>query len=394
MKRENLRLALWLWLSQLLLALTCAFFDWTHLSLWDSMWYRHIVDNGYSDTLTPGGFQGGNVGFFPGYPLLGWLFKNLFQVGTDAGLLFASSSMAFLTWAYFAEYMDQRGASDKSGKLMWFWIYPFAFFFVLAYSDSLSTAMLLGYVLFSDRWLKAVTSPEPSAPGSMEPWIWFGLAAFHGFGMSFTRILNVLLTVYPVIRAFQLGASRGILARTLLLMAVALSGAGSFFAYCAVRFGAWNFYFITEHKIWGWSGALFQWDKLLPPMALFNFSRPFSGDTVGRYVTMFFAVYFCFALLSIIRRRRFREPFTAVFLVCGMFFGAYFLGRTTWAWSGMGRYLIPVWMLFLPEWRLPGLPGLSGATGVRRLAWGLLALALLIFQIVFAALFARNGWVA
>ncbi|MBS1958064.1 MAG: hypothetical protein JST80_01200 [Bdellovibrionales bacterium] len=390
MNHNNLRIAFYLWLAQFFVAICCAFFDWHHLAIWDGKWYGHIVDFGYQSVLSPDPDKKfGNVGFFPGYPVFASLWKMIFQVSTDAALLIGSSIASLLTWFYFAEYLDVRGDSKKLGNLLWMWVWPFSFLFVCGYSESTNAATVMGFVLFSEKWILSLSESKPEAP--RKSWMWFALACFHGYAMTATRLLSVLFVFYPFLRALQLRPTITTLSKSFLIALVSVMGMISFFVFCHYEFGAWNFYYISEERVWA---TYVDWGKLFPPYELFDFERPLRADTLGKYLTIAFGFYFCYLTYDITKNKKFRSQIAALYLVCGMFWGAYLIGRTSWQFKGMGRMLIPIMLLLMPDFKLPDCTSIKGFPAVKRAAWGFLWMILFILQVVYAAKFARNGWVA
>jgi hypothetical protein len=125
--------------------------------------------------------------------------------------------------------------------------------------------------------------------------------------------------------------------------------------------------------------------KLFPPRTLFNFSRPFHADTVGKYITVLTGVFLTWQALRAIKEKRFSDPYFIVVLVSGMLWGETLLGRTSWDFSGMGRYLIPVLALNLPFFKID--PKLNWK-------WIAICAVMIGFQIAYALKFGRHGWVA
>ncbi len=361
-----------------ILVLACAFFNFHSLTNWDGDWYRHLVTFGYSavHAADPNMEGKGNVGFFPGYPILAWLLKKILGFGTDlfptdAALLLVSNGFAILTWFYIGKWLELFNAANVRFRMLLLAFYPYTFFFNVTYTESLFTAMMMGFLYFSEKMVREEDSGKA--------WLYFGIAFAHGFWMDLTKILGIVMVVYPLIRSFQLKR------HPIKSLLVATSGALSplfFFLYCKEKFGAWDFYFQTEKLIWG---VYIDISKLFPPKTLFDFSRPLHADTVSKYVTILTGALLTWKLLRLLLKRQFQDPALAAVLVCGMMWGSNMLGRTSLDYGGMGRYMVPVIAMMLPFLKLEP---------KRNWKWALFCATLIGFQIAFALKFGRHGWVA
>jgi hypothetical protein len=378
MKKTLLTFPTRLTLIQAFLVLACAGFQPLLLSYWDAGWYRGIVDLGYRSDFPD---ARGNVGFFPGYPAVALILKTVFSFGvhflsTDFALLLVSLSFSFLLFNFLSTWIQTQTQNPaqaepriQHAKLILFALYPFSFFFYTAYSESLFTASVVGFILFSEKLLQGETHKDRN----------FCLALAFGFLMCFTRLLGLVFIVYPIFRALQIQQKK--LPALFLLVGSSL-GCALFFAYCYFQFGAWDFYFISERAIWG---SYFDWHKLFPPTTLFHLTPPFKGDTIGKVVTVVFGVYLTKKLFELIREKAFRDPLFALILVNGMYWGANFLGRTSLNFVGMGRYLLPGIALMLPFINV-------NLKSKRTLI--LVTLIFLALQIGYVITFVQHGWVA
>ena len=382
-----------IFILQLLVIFACALGSFKNLTWWDGEWYAHIINHGYSATLSadPTVHDKGNVGFFPGYPLAGWIVQKILSGGGDAfpaiyALLIVSFIFAFLTWVYLAKWLALHKDLYARPKMILFALYPFTLFLYVAYSEAIYTAFVLGFFYFTECFLLKQADlamdensrpPRDSLPYSAS--FYFFLALVHGLLMNSTRLLGVVFVIYPLIRAFQLQRAR---IPAVFLWWGSYLGTASFFLYCEFKFHAWNFYFITEEAIWG---TKVDWKAVFPPSELFNFARPLRADTTGKYVTLAIGVYLTYRLCELLKSRRFREPLLALVLVCGMFWGEHIFGRAAWKFAGMGRMMIPVITLMLPYYSMK--PSLTRK-------WFFIGLIFMALQIAYALKFARYGWVA
>ncbi len=217
------------------------------LCYYDCGWYGKIVENGYQSTIPP--FQNSglsNVAFFPGYPILATAFKDFLGLPTPYALLVVAQLACWGFWTYLLLFFQRWRISTKlaiSGVVA-ILIYPTAFFLVAGYSESLFLMTLLGFLY----WSKSTR---------VSSWI---LAALHGFMMTATRIVGVLLPLYPLFHFWISSAAnkpRNLnqqlqkSSRYLLLWGISSLGAILFFVFCYLKFGSWNLYMQTQLIGWG-----------------------------------------------------------------------------------------------------------------------------------------------
>jgi len=242
-------LGLLLTVLQVLVSCLLSFRDNPHgayLSLcqWDTYWYYTIVEDGYN--AVPNARGEANVAFFPGYPCMTRQVQALTGLPTPDALLLTAQLSCWAFWSYLLLLLSRWGASRRIAvaAVLSMLAYPASFFLVAGYSESLFLACALGFLYWSE-------GEGPLAAG---------LAAVHGFGMTATRLVGLLLAIYPLARALLAAAPddgsslRGRLSRCLvpLLIGVATAGGGlSFFLFCQVRFGCWDLYVRTQHLGWG-----------------------------------------------------------------------------------------------------------------------------------------------
>lgn len=232
----------------------------------DSYWFLNIIQRGYSSPVPPSpkkDMDVSNVAFFPAYPTVGGVFIHKLGMPPKIGLLVAAQLGTCVFWFYLQLLLRRFGFGPvaTAGTMLAIAAHPAAFFLVAGYSESLFLAALTGFVYFSSR-----------PGGGAHP----VLAAAHGFVATATRIAGVPAVLYPVVNAcvsawdrcapetaMPDGARRtGLRAaraaqevfrahRTALLVsAVAVLGAVSFFLYCQFRFGSWDFYMQTQQAGW------------------------------------------------------------------------------------------------------------------------------------------------
>lgn len=199
------------------------------LSNWDTGWYLSIVNDGYATEV----LGESNVAFFPLYPLL---MRWMSQLGPDpvaAGVgisLTCFLGALLLLRKLLAEKYSARVASNAL-LLIAFW--PFAFFFALAYTESLFLLLAVGafYLVHRERWWAAAVCA--------------GLA-------SGTRVVGVFVALGVVIAFFQKVGWRPSLrplGKAVGLFAVGASGLFAYMAYLHVHTGN-ALAFVEAQRYW------------------------------------------------------------------------------------------------------------------------------------------------
>lgn len=201
---------------------------------WDSNWYRSIVDGGYF--YQPG--QGGNIVFFPLYPIVVWLFKMVF-VDTFLTGIILSNLCFFFSLILFYELV--KGKFDEMiayRATFYLSIFPGALFFSAMYSESLFLLVSLLVFCFLEK----------------EDYLWSGVfaalaSAARPIGIVF---FLVLLVSYLRSKGFSLARIRS----DIMYVLIAPLGLLSFLLFQYIKFG--NPLTFIEAERYGW-GARFSW---------------------------------------------------------------------------------------------------------------------------------------
>jgi len=215
----------------------------------DSYWFMNIIDRGYHTIVPPidhKAMEVSNVAFFPAYPAIAALLRNVFNISTGTALLITAQLAAWGFWTYFFLFCRRWKVSHSlqiCGTLLVL-ANPAAFFLVAAYSESLFLMALLGFIYWSTAEGRAAR-------------VW---APVHGVIMSATRIVGIVCAGYPLVRSvFQTGW-RGLLKprkwlrenrAAVGLTFVATCGGIGFFVLCQLRWGCWDLYMLTQAAGWG-----------------------------------------------------------------------------------------------------------------------------------------------
>ncbi|HMF45819.1 MAG TPA: hypothetical protein VKE29_04025 [Candidatus Udaeobacter sp.] len=215
----------------------------------DSYWFMNIIDRGYQTIVPPSDhkvMEVSNVAFFPAYPAIAALLRNVFTINTGTALLITAQLATWGFWTYFFLFCRRWKVAPSlqiCGTLVVL-ANPAAFFLIAGYSESLFLMALLGFIYWS-------TTEGRTARV---------LAAVHGVVMSATRIVGIVCAAFPLVRsAFQTGwhglrEPRKWLRENraaVVLTFVAASGGIAFFVLCQLRWGHWDLYMRTQAAGWG-----------------------------------------------------------------------------------------------------------------------------------------------
>ena len=200
---------------------------WGHLVFrtfdrWDSRWFTRIAEHGYSTRQS--------AAFLPVYPLLvrglAWIVRSHLVAGILISLAAAAASAVLL------ERIARRHlGTDGSRVVLWlFVLYPLAYVFTSAYSDSL-------FLLFV---LVSVDAAERGRP--LRAGVAGGLAVGTRL-LGFALVPTLLLLLWPTTRRPAALARLG----PILLLPAAL---GLWMLYTHVHYGDWFATFASEHRYW------------------------------------------------------------------------------------------------------------------------------------------------
>jgi hypothetical protein len=176
-----------------------------YFASWDGQAYKGIIENGYFVSEEPG--KGGNVAFFPAYPLLAWLVLRATGCPPDLALVLTSNACLAGAFVVVALYLRRRRQKDDPAvfhfTLLALGLLPTTFFFRVAYSESLLvllTALLL-YALEA-RWplfwvaliIGLATAVRPVGLGLLLPfalYVWQHSGGVVRFAARFIALLPV-----------------------------------------------------------------------------------------------------------------------------------------------------------------------------------------------------------
>ncbi len=356
---------------------------------WDSVWFAHIVSDGYYVNPNAKNIYYTNTVFPPGFPLFAYVIQSMAGTTEAVSVLLASQIATILFWIYFLLLAKRMCVSRffTAAGVLCVLLYPASFFFIVGYSDSLFLAMLLGLLY----WL---------GDGKRYSWL---IASIHGCIMTSARIVGIPLIILPLVHAVFTKGFQGLRdPRPWLVTAISGAGAGAFFLFCKVAFGEW-FIQVRAHQYWATKPV---------PSAIFNpiFYRhwkPFYADGILHpdYLSLIsFQILLSFIIIAVLLELftlMKRKPSGTSVLRMSL----YFTALLTWAFtltarshnvSGAFRYmLVPEIMCVL------GLMGWSSAMRAKKtlpriVFWSLVIIlfAAIPMQIAYIARYTHRLWVA
>jgi hypothetical protein len=136
---------------------------WTALTGWDTVYYVDVSHHGYQ----PGNLS---VAFFPFYPMLIWLWRELTGTGDAIASLAVANLAAVVGMAgLYVLGRDRLGEQHARRALLYLVLSPYAFCLVLAYSESVFLAAVTWLFVLSDRGRDRWAIPLGIACGLCRP---------------------------------------------------------------------------------------------------------------------------------------------------------------------------------------------------------------------------------
>jgi hypothetical protein len=370
---------------------------YTALIQHDSYWFANIVNRGYGTTVPPMDYKVmelSNVAFFPAYPMLSTFVGSIFHLNAYRAMLFTAQFAAFGFWFYFFLFCERWGLSPilRFFGAVAIVAHPAAFFLIAGYSESLFLMTLVGFIYWSGVEGRGAKL----------------LAAVHGFIMSATRIVGIPCALYPVVRAIFENGWPGLrdvrrwvyrYGPAIVVSAVAMLGAISFFIYCQLRWSRWDMYMLTQEAGWAikpdylafFKAANYRW--MLPPI---NDPTLASQLATSIGLVLFGVVALC-ELLPAVRRRTVFATRIGIYFCALVIFYISLAGVASVQMESMLRYgfcvhalIVLAFLHYLHQLRLP--PVLVRAFGMAVVAF--FGAAGLSLQGWYVWNFTRGNWVA
>jgi hypothetical protein len=323
---------------------------------WDTSHYVAVARLGYGDGNPS---HEGGLGFFPVFPML---MRGAIEIAgvapSERNLAIAAILIANVCFAgcvaLLAAMAANRGADFARNATVVFCLSPFAFFFNVAYSESL---FLLG-------WLGALALAERK-----KVWPAAALAAVA----SGTRLVGLALAPALLWSAWKRGASNRELAGILVISPL---GTLAYFAYTAIRFDDPLAYFSAQSNWGGWDEHV----RFYAELFLRQPREALAGDPRHLVIVLNVALG-VLALGLLTQMRRVVDPGLMVFTILLV------VVQFAFTWVSLGRYLLPAAGLYFAVAALFTRPGWR--------AWprdAVLAVSTVLLGVL-TALFAHGFWV-
>jgi hypothetical protein len=323
---------------------------------WDIAHYVAVARLGYGDDNPS---HDGGLGFFPVFPMLMRGATEIAGVApSERNLAIAAILIANLCFAgcvaLIAAMSARWGPEFARNTTVIFCLSPFAFFFNVAYTESLFLLLSLGALTLNER---------------RKVWPATVLAA----AASGTRLVGLALTPALLWSAWKRGASRRELAGILIISPL---GTLAYFAYTAVRFDDPLAYFTAQSNWGGWDEHV----RFYAELFLRQPKEAIGGDPRHLVIVLNVALGFL-ALGLLTQMRRVVDPGLMVFTILLV------VVQFAFTWVSLGRYLLPAAGLYFAFAALFARSALRGWPRDAVLAVSTMLLAFL------TALFAHGFWV-
>ncbi len=277
---------------------------------WDISHYVAVARLGYGDGNPS---HDGGLGFFPVFPMLMRAATQIVGApASERNLAIAAIVIANLCFvgcvALIAAMASKWGADFARNTTAIFCLSPFAFFFNVAYTESLFLLLSLGALALNER---------------RHVWPASALAAVA----SGTRLVGLALTPALLWSAWKRGASRRDLA---VILVISPLGTVAYFAYTAIRFDDPLAYFNAQSY---WGG----WDEHVRFYAELFIRQPreaIGGDPRHLVIVLNVALG-VLALGLLTQMRGVVEPGLMVFTILLV------VVQFAFTWVSLGRYLLP-----------------------------------------------------
>ncbi|MBU1118456.1 glycosyltransferase family 39 protein [Patescibacteria group bacterium] len=290
---------------------------------WDSGWYLSIAENGY---YVSGSAEPSNIVFFPLYPLLMRYIGNL--LGGNhliAGMLISTAALFFACIIlYFLAKKDLTKSSLAYRSVLYLLIFPYAFFLVCVYTESLFLLTVLASLYFArkDKWFFAGT---------------FAALATATRPTGIILIL-VLLVEYFEQREFRVKSIKP----NILWIGLTPLGIGAFMYFLYAKFGD-PLLFAKAQEAWGRSTDLSITGFIKTFFTYLHDFVTYSQEFAAYYFTnaFDFLSFVIFFILSIVIFFKLRKSY-GVF----MFFSL-IMASMTQSYISMGRFTVVLFPAFI-----------------------------------------------
>jgi hypothetical protein len=311
-------------------------FRYVRLSNWDSFHYYSGAKYGYHAPSDHGWTNDEVNGykiefsFLPAFPFVARVLSEGTTLPLEITLPLASQLFAFLFYTFFFLILTETCLLPEETALVvmgLFSVTPGGFYVVTAYSESIFLCSIAGMIYFAERWTKSE---------KFRDWM---LAGMFAFVATWSRMLGVVLGLFPFLVAFRNGFSIKKRMVAFLLAGFAGVGTASYLLFCQVQSGHWDAYFRLASI--GWDMHPMYLRSLNP---LLYIPRPFFEEgeyTLHRTILLLCLVSF-FGTFFKDADRRSRLSYYATGLAL---FYLTVAGKADKGLQGMTRYALPLFFL-------------------------------------------------
>ena len=234
---------------------------------WDTGWYGSMIDQGYHTDGNDNAEH--NVVFFPLYPALCWLVKQILPVRVLVSMLIVSAGATFVMLLLLYRLLTRYYSSFLAGVCVLFLaISPFSVFLFAGYTEALYVCLVVAFFYF-------VTQESYTAAAVMS-----GLASAsrpYGCLLAFVLVFEMARRHY-LAYGFKFSLRSRYLQGALVLFPVCFGGLIAYTLYLGYRFDD-PLAFSHNLKPWGIIGGKIQ----LADAVAFRYFVPLIGDTLVHY---------------------------------------------------------------------------------------------------------------
>lgn len=284
---------------------------------WDAGWYKAIAEQGYS--AIPLIEEQRNVVFFPLYPLLIRVLNYGIHHSGLAGIAISNVSYLAGTAVFYQIARQQFGVQVARYSVIIAAVFPFSFYFSAMYSEALFFLLVVSVFYFAHKgqWM---------------------LAALACALAGATRLMGISLII-PLFLLYLDAADfqRRNIHKDILWIGLAPLGLLLYTAFLWQRFSN-PFVFITARYVSGWQ--VDAWTDLIQTLRLFGTPSTWlsAGYPVLNLLNLFIGIASALIVILNIRSLPLAYWLWSLLYLSGAFIGG---------WHNMGRYVLPVFTIYL-----------------------------------------------
>jgi hypothetical protein len=288
---------------------------WTR---WDAAWYRDIAEQGYSNIPKHEGVQR-DTAFFPLYPVLIKAANLVFKKSYISGLFI--SNLTFLIAILLLFNLVERfyGIEVAKRSILLLSVYPFSFYFIAVYTESLFLLAVVCAFYFGEKRL------------------WF-LGGMSAAAAGATRVVGGITMVALLILYLEhIDFDWRKIRPNILWILLGAIGPGGYMLFLAMRFGS-ALQFVRSQSVAGW-GADMGWEQVIKVV---QDAWSLQALSSGQYQAIYFINLLVFPIAIVLALLAWRLPRKAY----GVWSVLTILASFS-LWRSMGRFTAVVFPLFI-----------------------------------------------